>query len=98
MDDVWAEKPRWLLLGIDGRYSVFRLAALHVEAIGVGGPETSAFELVAAREGLHLAPLRLLIPEIDRAQRPLAADRAGRRLGLAHRATVHPGRRYVRSV
>ena len=41
------------------------------------------------------AALRLLIAEVDREQRPLAADRAGRRFRLAHSATVHPGRRYV---
>ena len=53
VDDHLADKPRRLLLGIDGRH------------------------LVAAREGLHLAALGLLIPEVDRAQPPLAADRAG---------------------
>ena len=66
--------------------------------IGVGGPEAPAFDLVAAREGLHLAALGLLIPEVDRAKGAPTADRAGRRVGLAHGATVHPGRPYVRLV
>jgi hypothetical protein len=43
------------------------LAAFHVEPIGVGGPEAPAFDIVAAGEGLHLAALGLLIPEVDRA-------------------------------
>jgi hypothetical protein len=54
---IVAEKPRRLLLGIDGRHRLLRLAALHVQPIGVGGPQTPAFDLVAARERLHLPPL-----------------------------------------
>ena len=82
---------RRLLLRFDGRHSLLRLATLYVEPIGVGGPEPLAFDLVAAREGLHLSALGLLIPEVDRAKGALAADRAGSRVGLAHSATLQRG-------
>lgn len=72
-----ADRPRRLVLWIDGRHGLLRLAALHVEPIGVGGPEPLAFDLVAARERLHLAAIGLLISEVDRAQRSFEADRAG---------------------
>jgi len=78
-----------LLLGIDGRHRVLRLAALHVQPIGVGGLEPVAFDLVAAGEGLHLTAVGLLIAEVDRAQRALTADGTGSRFGIAHTPTVH---------
>ena len=60
--------------------------------IDVGGPEPLAFDLVTAREGLHLAAFGLLIPEVDRDQVCLYR-RSGRsgRLGLTHGPTVHRG-------
>jgi len=61
------QKPTGLLLGVDGRHRLLGLAALHVEPIGVGAPKAAAFNLVAARERLHLAAIELLVPEIDRA-------------------------------
>jgi hypothetical protein len=78
-----------LHLGVDGRDRVLRLSALDVEPIGVGGLEPLALDLVAACEGLHLTALGLLLAEVDRAQGSLPADRTGRRLGLAHGATLH---------
>jgi hypothetical protein len=92
IDDHLAEKPRRLFLWIDGRHGLLRLTALHVEQLRVGGPEAPAFDLVAARERLHLTALGLLIPEVDRDKCAFAADRAGRRLGLTHGPTVHRGR------
>ena len=84
-----------LLLGLDGRHGLLRPAALNIEPIGVGGPEPLAFDLVAACEGLHLAALGLLIPEVDRAKRALAADRAGSRVGLATAPPYNVGTRSV---
>jgi hypothetical protein len=80
-----------LLLGVYGRHSLLRLAALHVELIGVGGLEPLAFDLVATGEGLHLTALGLLIAKVDRAQGAHTTDRTGRRLGLVHGAAVHRG-------
>jgi hypothetical protein len=60
-------RPGALLLGVDGRHGVLRLATLDVEPIGVGGLEPVAFDLVAACEGLHLTAVGLLITEVDRA-------------------------------
>jgi len=88
LDDGLADTPRRSFLWIDGRHGLIRLTALHVEPIGAGGPEAPAFDLVAARERLHLTALGLLIPEVDRDKCALTADRAGRRLGLTHRATA----------
>jgi hypothetical protein len=78
-----------LFLGISGLRGLLRRAPLYIELFGIGSLQPRALYLMATGECLDLATFGLLFAEVDRDQRPFAADRTDGRLRFVHLHNVH---------